>query len=124
MGRVKKTNEEKIKFIENNIHVYLDGNGNFLHRKRSTRNWKKFDDAKLEKLYRKILNIVNKDKTSFNEENSIDEICENLSTFLRKHKEDKEFTLMIFKIKSVVNNISQERINEIKEELKILEHSI
>lgn len=58
-----------------------------------------------------------------NEENSIDEICENLSIFLRKHKEDKEFILMLSKIKSVVNNIRQERINEIKAELKFLEQS-
>ena len=54
MGRIKMTNEQKIKFIQANIKRYIDKN--------PTKNtslvegWENFDDVKLQDLYIKVQN--------------------------------------------------------------------
>ena len=54
MGRIKMTNEQKIKFIKENIQRYIDKNP-----KKNTplvEGWENFDDVKLQDLYIKVQN--------------------------------------------------------------------
>ena len=54
MGRIKMTNEQKIKFIKENIQIYIDKNP-----KKNTplvEGWENFDDVKLQDLYIKVQN--------------------------------------------------------------------
>ena len=54
MGRIKMTNEQKIKFIKENIQIYIDKNP-----KKNTplvKGWENFDDVKLQDLYIKVQN--------------------------------------------------------------------
>ena len=135
MGRIKMTNEQKIKFIQANIKRYIDKN--------PTKNtslvegWENFDDVKLQDLYIKVQNAQrdfekaemkksfsnsvdfknSKPMALFTAENSYDELLE------KQRELEKQQILIQQKMKNAILqeiDKKQKQIQQLTEEVEML----
>ena len=144
MGRIKMTNEQKIKFIKENIQIYIDKNP-----KKNTplvEGWENFDDVKLQDLYIKVQNAkrdfeksnlnykslgneINQtldcgfpfDNKVSNKKTEFEKIVDNANTLQEVTETICEIELALSRLLEKRDKLRKERIEALKNELFELE---